>query len=297
MGLVAVVGTGAMGSRVAMRLQDAGHELVVYDVAPKRTDPLAERGIRVARSAADAGTGADIAFTSVPDASALMEACLGPAGLLTAEPPPRIVADVSTVAPAQSAVVAEAAERLGVGFLRCPVSGTTVHVESGTLTVIASGPREVFEAAAPYLAVLGQASFYLGPGEAARYVKLAVNLMVASEAQALAEAYCLIEKSGIDPAKAAEVFVGCVATSPIIKLKTAAMLARDFSPAATTRTLLKDLDLALATAGEVGVELPASKVVRDFIRSVAQDGMGDLDFSSILLRLENLAGLQKAEDN
>lgn len=294
MGLVAVIGTGAVGSRMAMRLLDAGHGLVVYDVAPGKTDPLAERGAKVAKSAAEAGVGVDIAFTSVPDGSALKEACLGPTGLLAAEPPPKIVADVSTVAPAESAVIAAAADKLGVGFLRSPVSGTTVHVESGTLTLIASGAQEVFEAAVPYLGVLGQACYYLGPGEAARYVKLAVNLMVASQAQALAEAYCLIEKAGIDSAKAAEVFVGCVATSPIIRLKMATMLARDFAPAATTKTLLKDLDLALAAAREVGAELPVSKSIRDFVGSVAQDGMADLDFSSMLLRLEKLSGLRPA---
>lgn len=291
MGMVAVVGTGAMGSRVAMRLMDAGHQLVIHDVIPQKTDALAERGATVAASAADAAAGVDIVFTSVPDGPALKAACLGPAGLLAAAPPPKIVADLSTVSPADSACIAEAAGRLGVGFLRSPVSGTTVHVETGTLTVIASGAREVYDAAAPYLAVLGRATYYLGEGEAARYVKLAVNLMVASQAQSLAEAYCLMEKAGIDPVKAAEVFMGSVATSPIVKLKMSTMLARDFAPAATTRTLLKDLNLALATAREVGVEMPASTAVRDFVRTVAEDGMADLDFSSMLLRLEKLAGL------
>ncbi len=291
MGRVGFVGIGTMGSRMAARLLGAGHEVIVYNRTREKTAPLAEKGAKVADSPAEACAGADIAFTNVADGAALKAVCLGGQGVLAAKPLPGLLVDMGTVGPAESAEIAAVADPLGVGYLRSPVSGSTVLAEAGKLTIFTSGSKEAYDAAEPYLAAIGETRYYVGPGEDARYLKLVINMMVATQVEILSEAVVLGEKAGLDWARMIEVMSNSVAGSPLVKYKAGPLTARNFSPAFAIALMIKDLDLALAAARNAGVELPVTKSVRELYVKAAEAGLADKDFLATTLLLEKMAGI------
>lgn len=292
MGRVGFVGIGIMGSRMAARLLAAGHEVTVWNRTPEKAAKLVESGATLAVTPALAAEGKDICFTNMADGAALKAVCLGPDGVLKADVLPALLVDMGTVGPAESAEIAAAAAAKGVGYLRSPVSGSTVLAEAGKLTILASGEQATYDAADPYLAELGEVRYYVGTGEAARVLKLVLNMMVSTQVQILAEGVVLGEKAGLDWEKMIEVISNSVVASPLVKYKAGPLTARNYNPAFLLGLMIKDLDLALATAAEAGVELPTTKAVRQFYVQAAEAGHAEKDFSAVTLELEKMAGLE-----
>jgi 3-hydroxyisobutyrate dehydrogenase-like beta-hydroxyacid dehydrogenase len=291
-GRVGFVGIGIMGSRMAARLLAAGHEVTVWNRTPEKAAKLVESGAALAATPALAAEGKDICFTNMADGAALKAVCLGPDGVLKAAVLPALLVDMGTVGPAESAEIAAAAEALGVGYLRSPVSGSTVLAEAGKLTILASGEQATYDAADPFLAELGEVRYYVGTGEAARVLKLVLNMMVSTQVQILAEGVVLGEAAGLDWDKMIEVISNSVVASPLVKYKAGPLTARNYNPAFLLGLMIKDLDLALATAAGVGVELPTTKAVRQFYSQAAEAGFAEKDFSAVTLELEKMAGLE-----
>ena len=202
MGTVGFVGVGKMGSRMASRLLDAGHDLTVWNrkdaFYEENIGPLKAKGAGVAGTPAEAGSRKDICFTNVADGPSLREVCLGADGILGSSTPPKLLVDMATVGPWESEEIASAAQDAGVGFLRSPVSGSTVLAEAGKLTIITSGDKADYDAADPYLASLGEVRHYVGEGENARYIKLIFNLNIFAQMQILAETAVFGEKAGLE---------------------------------------------------------------------------------------------------
>lgn len=291
---VGFVGLGRMGSRMAARLLKAGYEVVVYNRTREKAEALAQKGAKVASSPAEAAAGSDVTFTNVSDGAALKAVCLGDSGVLSARLAPKLLIDMGTVSPAESAEVAAAAKSAGVGFLRSPVSGSTVLAEAGKLTILASGDREVYDEADPYLAPIGETRYYVGTGESARYLKLVLNMAVAAQVQILAEGLVLGEKAGLDWDKMIEVISNSSVGSPLYKYKAGPLKERNYNPTFSIGLMVKDLKLALAAAREAGVELPVAERVKEFYAQAAEAGLADRDFTAVTLELEKMAGL-KAE--
>lgn len=292
MGKVGFLGIGKMGSRMAARLLDAGHEVTVWNRTREKTAPLAEKGAVVADTPAEAAAGKDICFTNLADGPALKAVTLGEDGILKANPLPKILVDMATVGPWESAEVAKACDEVGVGFLRSPVSGSTVLAEQGKLTIIASGDKAVYDAADPYLAALGEIRHYVGPGENARYVKLIFNLNIFAQMQILAESAVLAEKAGLDWEQVLELVTSSVAASPFLKYKIPPLQKRNYTPAFTVNLAKKDINLAMEAARQAGVDMPVTKLVLDLEEKAAAEGWGDLDVSAVTLWYEKMAGLE-----
>jgi 3-hydroxyisobutyrate dehydrogenase-like beta-hydroxyacid dehydrogenase len=280
-----------MGSRMAARLLAAGHEVTVWNRTPEKAAKLVDGGATLAPTPAAAADGKDICFTNMADGTALKAVTLGPDGVLAASVAPKLLVDMGTVSPAESAEVAAAAKAAGVGYLRSPVSGSTVLAESGKLTIVASGDQDVYDAADPYLAELGEVRYYVGADEAARVLKLVLNTMVSAQVQMLAEGVVMGEKAGLDRDKMLEVISNSVVGSPLVKYKAGPLAARNYNPAFLLRLMIKDLDLALAMASEAGVTMPVTQATRDFYGKAEAAGHGDKDFSAVTLELEKMAGI------
>lgn len=291
MGRVGFIGMGLMGSRMASRLIDAGHDVTVYNRTAEKCKPLVEKGASQAFSQAECAADTDIVFTNVADGDALKAVTMGDEGALAADPAPALLVDMGTVGPDDSAEVAGEASARGVGYLRSPVSGSTVLAEAGTLTVVASGDTDVFDKADPYLATLAQTRYWVGTGEAARYMKLILNVMVSTQVQILGEGLVLGEKAGLDWDRMIEVISNSVVGSPLVKYKAGPLSGRKYDPAFRLDLMIKDLILALTTATEAGVEMPITDAVRGFYEKAAADGLGDRDFSAVTLELEKMAGM------
>ena len=287
---IGVVGLGKMGEPIARRLLDAGHEVTVFNRTPGRADGLVERGAARAGSPAEVWESADSCITMVADDDALRSVMVGDGGLLGAGPSGRVVVDMSTVSVEASGAVAEAAGSAGIGYLRAPVSGNPSVVEAGNLTIMVSGDKPAFERLEPALRDVGPNVFYLGPGEEARVLKLAVNLMIAGTTELIAEALVLGEASGLDRATMLEVIGAGAMGSPYVKYKSAPLVAKDYSATFTVDMMHKDLVLAGKAADAVGVPLPVTSSVRDLYAECIATGLGDLDLTALLPRLARAAG-------
>ncbi len=284
------LGTGRMGSEMARRLLAAGCDLAVYNRTRAKAEPLAEVGAKVVGSAADLG-GRDIVFTTVGSPEDLLASVLGPDGLMSQDTVPAVLVDCSTVSPEASSKVREELARRGTSMLAAPVMGNPAVVAAGKMTAAVSGPREAFEIAEPYLAILGRGTTYVGEGELARTVKLCHNLFLGVVAQSLAEITVLAEKSGVSR----EAFLGCINQSVMGSLftgyKTPAYVNLDFTPTFTATLLRKDFDLGLAAAREREVPMPVASVTYQLVQSLIGHGHGNSDFAALLELQAESAGM------
>lgn len=299
---VAVLGLGRMGAPIAERLLDAGHELSVWNRSPGAMRSFGERGVRTLSQPKSAWEHADVCITMLADGDAVEAVTVGDHGLLRdalpgrAEPseskPARVIVDMSTISAETSARIAGACEQHGVALLRAPVSGNPSVVIAGNLGIIVSGARSEFDRLAEMLRDVGPNVFYVGSGEQARIVKLALNLMIAGTAELMAEALVLGEKHGIDRATMLEVMGGSAIGSPFVKYKTEALVADDYSSTFTVSLMAKDLSLVQAAAREVHVPLALAERIQPLIEECIARGMGDLDFMALLPRLRREVGLE-----
>ncbi|MGY4487051.1 3-hydroxyisobutyrate dehydrogenase-like beta-hydroxyacid dehydrogenase [Bradyrhizobium sp. LM3.2] len=177
-----------------------------------------------------------------------------------------------------STEVAIAAQARGVAYLRAPVSGNASIVHTGALSCFVSGPNDAYENAKPLFAAFTRAQTYLGPGEEARYAKLAVNLMIAVSAAMMAESLALARKGGIGWQDILKVLDDSAVASPMVKYKTAPLRNRDFDSTFSCKQMAKDLDLILGAGHAVGVPLQLAAQVRETYGSLVAQGDGDTDF-------------------
>jgi 3-hydroxyisobutyrate dehydrogenase-like beta-hydroxyacid dehydrogenase len=290
---VAFLGLGQMGAAMARRLEGADFDLTVYNRTPAPTEEFAACGVRIAVSPADAADGADVVLTMLTDGAAVEAVVLGQDGVLAgAGPYTSVLAEMSTIDVASSRRIAERAAVTGTRYLRAPVSGNPVAVQTGNLSIIVSGDADALEDVRTVLEAIGPTIFHLGDAEEARVMKLALATMIASSAQTLAEALALGEAHGLGRAQMLEIIRGSAAGSPFVNYKSAPLVADDYTSTFTSRLMQKDLRLIRACAEEVGLPVPLTALVERLVQDCIDQGMGDLDIIALLPRLQHEAGLR-----
>lgn len=275
-----------MGAAIAERLLDAGLEVRVHNRTRTKSAPLEARGAVAASSPADLAASVDILLTSLADDEALETVA---PEVLGAARPGLVLADLSTVSPPASARVAVLAADAAVAYLRAPVTGNPAVVRAGNLGFIVSGPRDALERAEPLLLDIGRSVHYVGEGEEARIVKLAINLVIAGLAQLMAEALVLAEGSGVSRAALLETMGDSAAGAPFVRYKTEPLLRDDYSATFTTRLMQKDVELVLAAAEAAGVTLPLAEEIDELVQSAIDAGYGDDDFMALYPHLRSLS--------
>jgi len=291
------IGAGRMGFQLAKRLLDAGYDVAVYNRTKSKAEPLSEFGATIVDSPVELA-GRDVVFIMVSTGKDLKQVVLGDGGLLT-DPAkaPKIIADSSTVDTDTSVEIRAAVEARGTGFLATPVSGNPKVIAAGKLTVAASGPREVFDEVEPMLQTWGRGVTYVGEGELARIVKIAHNVMLGVVIQNLIEITLLAEKSGVKRSDFLKFFNDSVMGSPFTKYKSPALVNLDFKATFTNVLLLKDLDLGLEAAHELGVVMPVTSATRQVVASEVGDGNVEQDFSSLITTWARHSGMQLTPEN
>jgi 3-hydroxyisobutyrate dehydrogenase-like beta-hydroxyacid dehydrogenase len=287
---------GRMGSAMAKRLLAAGHDVTVYNRTRSKVEPLAALGAKIVDSPR-AMRGLDIVFTTVSASDDLTTVCLGADGVLGQDKSPKLLIDCSSVSEEASAKVRAAAAKLGTDMLAAPVSGNAKVVTAGKLTIVASGPRNAFDLAKPYLEALGVGVTYVGEGELARMVKICHNLLLGVVAQSLAEITVLAEKGGVPRSAFLEFINNSVMGSMFSRYKTPAFVNLDWTPTFTPVLLLKDLDLGLKAAKQLGVELPVTHITRELVHAAVEAGHTDCDFAILLDQQARAAGMTLTSEN
>ena len=286
---VGFVGLGIMGKPMARNLMKAGYYLSVYDIAPARVQELAAEGARAASSAKAAAAGSSVVITMVPDSADSEAAVLGPSGVLEGASSGTTVIDMSSIAPGTSQKIAAACEEKGVNFLDAPVSGGEPKAMDGTLAIMVGGKKEVFDRHTDILGVMGSSAVLCGDYGAGNTTKLANQIIVAANIEALGEALVLARKAGLDPNVVFDAIKGGLAGSTVMNAKAPMMIAGDFRPGFRIRLHQKDLHNALLTGKELGVPLPVTSLVQQMLGALINDGKGDSDHSAIANFVEGMA--------
>jgi 3-hydroxyisobutyrate dehydrogenase-like beta-hydroxyacid dehydrogenase len=284
---VAVVGLGRMGSAMARRFHDAGHQLVLWNRDRSKAEALAKDiGAGIASSPATAAKEADVVVTSLADDNALTEVYLGTDGIASGIRADAVAVDTSTVDPETVRRVGAALSAVGARFCDCPVSGSVSTVEAGALTIMAGGEPGVVAAAEPVLSAIAQKVVRVGDLGSGAACKLAVNGLLHSFNVALSEALVLAEKAGVDREAAYEVFASGAAGAPYVHYKREAFEHPEATAVAFTLDLAaKDLELARRLGDRVGATLEQTATTAAVVNEAIASGMGDRDLSAIAVYL------------
>lgn len=291
---IGVLGLGNMGSVIADRLLSAGFALWVHNRTPERARGLIERGATWADSGDELADHVDLLITMVADDGALLAVTTGPRGILCRPHPGVVYADMSTVSPDTSVTVADAAAAVDVLHLRAPVSGSTALAQAGRLGILSSGPQAAHEAFDRVFSAIGKSVFYLGTGDESRFMKLALNMLVAQTVVGLSEALVFGESCGLEWQAMLDVFADSAVSSPLVQYKAATLAARDFDAAFTTEMMVKDLEVAMRAAKPTGAVTPTTALNHQLLKAVCGLGWADQDFSSAVVLFEQLSGRHPA---
>ena len=277
---------------MASRLLDAGHSLVVFDTNPEVIKPLTARGAGTASSAEDVASKAEVVFLSLPMPSVVQSVCLGDKGVLKGSRLKTLI-DLSTSGPSVAKVVAKAAGERGVAWVDSPVSGGVTGAAKGTLAVMVSCPKAVFEQVDPLLKVFGK-TFHVGekPG-LAQIAKLANNLLAASAIVLTSEAVVMGVKAGLDAKVLIDIInAGSGRNSASQDKFPKAILPRTFDFGFATGLSYKDVRLCLEESEALGVPMVAGAAVRQMLAITNARFGADSDFTCIAKVVEEWAGVE-----
>ena len=289
---IGFIGTGTMGQPMLANLLKKGHAVVAYDVVQAALEGAVKRGAARAGSAAEAARVSELVITMLPSSPHVEAAYLGAAGILEGIARGRLCVDMSTIDPAASRRVADAARNRAVRFIDAPVSGGVPRAEDGTLAIMVGGDARDFEDARPVLSAMGANIIHVGPVGSGEVAKLCNNLIAGVAAVAVSEAFRIAEGFGVD----AKVLTDVISKSsghtwvmehmhPVPGLVTKAPSSRDYAPGFTTDLMAKDLGLAVNAARELRVPVVVAPAAQQMLRLASSHGLGRKDFSSVYMFL------------
>lgn len=293
---VGFVGLGIMGKPMARNLKNAGYSLTVYDVVGSAMEELVTEGAAGASSAREVAEASSVTITMVPDSPQSEAAILGPDGVLEGASAGNGIIDMSSIAPGTSQKVGAACDAEGVDFLDAPVSGGEPKAIDGTLAVMVGGRQNVFDKYKGLLEVMGGSVVLCGGYGAGNTTKLANQIIVAINIEAVSEALVLAKKAGLDPHVVYEAIKGGLAGSTVLDAKGSMMIEGNFTPGFRVKLHQKDLNNALITGKELGVPLPVTALVQQMIGSLMNEGKGDNDHAAIANFIEDMAATTIAGD-
>jgi 2-hydroxy-3-oxopropionate reductase len=290
MSTIAFIGLGIMGSPMAVHLQQAGHDVVGYNLHPDKTAPLVEAGGRAAGSVAEAVRDAEVVAVMVPDSPDVQDVLLGEDGVFANAKEGTLVIDFSSIRPDVTVELAREASARGFRLLDAPVSGGEAGARNAALSIMVGGDRADFDAAKPLFDAVGRTVVHVGGNGAGQTVKAANQLIVAANIQALAEAVVFLEAYGVDLGPALDVLGGGLAGSKVLDQKRGNMTDRSFEPGFRIDLHHKDLGIVTSAAREAGVVVPLGGLVAQLMASARANGDGGLDHSGLLRGVERLSG-------
>lgn len=279
---IGLIGLGLMGRPMGMNLLKAGYALTVWNRTPSRADELVAAGAKLAESPQEVAAACDFLLTIVSDPPAIEEVLWGPRGAMQALKSGTIYVDSSTISPALARKIAAGCAARGVRFLDAPVTGGDWGAKKGELIFMIGGDAETLKDAEPILSIMGKKLFHLGPHGAGQTIKLAMNMILALQVDALAEGLALTTRAGIPGEKLVEVLQSSMARSGVLDVKAPNLLKGQYVPSFPLRLMHKDLGLALDLANQLGVALPAVAAAREIYSSVKGAAKEDLDYSAVM---------------
>ncbi len=286
---IGFVGLGIMGKPMAKNLLKAGYSLTVYDIIGTNLEEVVNEGATGASSSKEVASNSDKIITMLPDSADSDAAILGPNGVLEGAATGSIIVDMSSIAPSVSQKISAECAKKGVDMLDAPVSGGEPGAINATLSIMVGGNQEIFDKCYDLMKTVGGNVVLTGDIGAGGVTKLANQIIVALNIEALSEAMVLAQKAGVDPEKVFNAIRGGLAGSAVMEAKGPMMLDRNFQAGFRMRLHQKDLRNVLQTAQELNIPLPATALVQQMIGALINDGESESDHSAILHFIEGMA--------
>jgi 3-hydroxyisobutyrate dehydrogenase-like beta-hydroxyacid dehydrogenase len=288
------VGLGMMGSRIARRLLDSGHQVSGHNRTRARAESLIQAGMAWKESPKQVVQAADITFSMVMDTAALSSITEGDDGVLAGLSAGKIYVDMSTVSPKATRRLAGKVAAAGAQMLDAPVSGSLPAAESGTLVLYVGGNAETLERVRPIFEQISQKIIHVGGNGQAIAVKIAINLNLPIQLVSLFEGVLLAERSGVPRAEALDALLNSVAASTAMKYRGPFMLKMPDEVWFSIEMMKKDIQLALELGEETGVALTTVRLVDELLDKAIALGWGREDFAALYRVVEHLSGGNQA---
>ena len=285
------VGLGIMGAPMAGHLVNAGHEVFI-NTRSKVPEALASSAAIQCASPQEVASKADIIFTMVPDTPDVEKVLFGDKGIAAGLSKDKIVVDMSSISPIATKEFAKKMNALGCDYLDAPVSGGEVGAKNATLSIMVGGSEAVFERVKPIFELMGKNINLVGGNGDGQTAKVANQIIVALNIEAVAEALLFAAKAGADPAKVRQALMGGFASSKILEVHGERMVKRTFDPGFRIELHQKDLNLALSSARTLGVSLPNTATAQELFNSCSAHGGKAWDHSAMVRALEKLANFE-----
>ncbi len=288
MSKVGFIGLGIMGTPMAGRLIAAGHELFLNTLGEVPA-ALIQAGGKACGTGKEVAQQADIIITMVPDTPQVAEVLFSENGAAAGLSAGKIVVDMSSISPIETKAFAKRINDLGCEYLDAPVSGGEVGAKAGTLSIMVGGPQAAFDTVKPLFELMGKNITRVGGNGDGQTAKVANQIIVALNIEAVGEALLFASKAGADPAKVRLALMGGFASSKILEVHGERMVKRTFDPGFRISLHQKDLNLALSSARALGVSLPNTATAQELFNACAAHGGAAWDHSALVRALEIMA--------
>ena len=289
---VGFIGLGLMGKPMAKNLLKRGYPLIVHSRSAAPVDELVAAGARRADSPADVARQTKRIFTMLPDSPDVELVMEGPNGIYSAVQPDSILIDSSTISPAVTVRLSEAARTRNAWLLDAPVSGGEIGAVSATLSIMVGGDAGAFAAVLPILEAVGNPEriIHIGESGAGQICKVCNQIVIGGTLAAVSEAFSLARQAGVDAARVRDALLGGFAASRVLEVHGERILNENYKPGFRARLYAKDYRIAAETLGRHGVPAPVAAAVHQLVTALVASGRGDADYSALATVLFDLAG-------
>jgi 2-hydroxy-3-oxopropionate reductase len=296
MSKIGFIGLGVMGAPMAGNLIAAGHELFLH-TRGKVPEALVKAGGVVCAGGKEIAERSQVIIIIVPDTPDVERALFSPGGVGEGLKKGKIVVDMSSISPIATKEFARRVNDLGADYLDAPVSGGEVGAKAASLTIMVGGSQEAFDAVKPIFEKLGKNITLVGGNGDGQTTKVANQIIVALNIEAVAEALLFASKAGADPARVRQALMGGFAASRILEVHGERMVKRTFAPGFRIELHQKDLGLALQGAKALGVSLPNTATAQQLFNACVAHGGKAWDHSAMVRALEIMANHEIGADS
>ena len=286
---IGFIGLGTMGRPMALNLIKGGHTLYLHSRSGV-PEPLTAAGGVACANAREVAQKADLVIIMVPDTPDVATVLFGADGVVEGLSPDKVVVDMSSISPIETKKFAARIGKHGCEYLDAPVSGGEVGAKNATLTIMVGGSQAAFERVKPLFELMGKNITLVGENGDGQTCKVANQIIVALNIEAVGEALLFASKAGADPSKVRQALMGGFASSRVLEVHGDRMIKRTFDPGFRIELHQKDLNLALSGARALGMSLPNTATAQELFNACAANGGARWDHSAMVRALEKLAG-------
>jgi 2-hydroxy-3-oxopropionate reductase len=289
------IGLGIMGTPMAAHLLKAGHKLAVCSL-PSVPESIVSAGAMTCATSREVAQQSDIIFIMVPDTPQVADVLFGATGVAAGLNAGKIVVDMSSISPIETKVFAKKIDALGCSYLDAPVSGGEIGAKNAALSIMVGGREDAFATVKPLFELMGKNITLVGSNGDGQTAKVANQIIVALNIEAVAEALLFASKAGADPARVRQALMGGFASSKVLELHGERMVKRTFDPGFRIELHQKDLNIALSSARALGLSLPNTATAQELFNSCVAHGGRAWDHSAMVRALEHMANYEISQE-